>query len=90
MLRDKPVYMVTRTRKLSPHRGKIKVWCVGIECPDPAKVALYNTFEELPKWIQRKVAVLDMAGATYIKDIGTCLSADSYSIERTQEDEEDE
>ena len=100
MSKDKPVYMVRlETGTLADHRGKIKVWCIGLECPDPDHREIYDSFEELPKWMQRKITVLDMMqtqrrgklrlGGEKVEGVGTAFG-DSYQIIKDEEDENDE
>lgn len=101
MSKDKAgaVYMVKlETGTLSDYRGKIKVWCVGIECPDPDMRKIYDSFEELPTWIRRKIAVLDMMqtrrmgklrlGGESVDGVGTAMGT-TYSVIRSEEDEDD-
>lgn len=100
MSKDKPVYMVKlETGTLADHRGKIKVWCIGLECPDPDHREIYDSFEELPKWMQRKITMLDMVQsrkmgklslvAPSIDGVGTAFGT-SYQIIKDEEDEDDE
>jgi len=99
MSKDKPVYMVKlETGTLADHRGKIKVWCIGLECPDPNEREIYDNFEELPKWIQRKITILDMVQSRErgklsvlpprVDGVGTAFGT-SYQIIKDEDDEDD-
>ena len=62
MLTDQPASTIYRIH-IDPD-NTVDVTCIGLESVDSALEGTYDSLDELPEWVQGRIAVLSMLSAT--------------------------
>ena len=77
---DDNIYRVV----IYPNTKSVLVSCFGMEGVDVAVEGAYDSVDELPKWIQRKLAVLTMLKvADSLPDTGRRIDEDTFWVYRS-------
>ena len=67
-----------------PNTKSVLVSCFGMEGVDVAVEGAYDSVDELPKWIQRKLAVLTMLKVDdSLPDTGRRIDEDTFWVYRS-------
>lgn len=80
---DDNIYRVV----IHPSTNSVSVSCFGMEGVDTAIEGAYDSVDKLPKWIQRKVAVLNMLRVKppmrTVDGVGRRIDKDTFWIYRS-------
>ena len=57
LVTDQPESTIYR---VALHMGRVDVMCIGLERIDSALEGIYDSLDELPQWVQERIAVLSM------------------------------
>ena len=67
--------------RVDPDTKLVNVQCIGMFCVDNKLKAIYNSVDDLPEWVQDKIAVLMIAvEGGFVEGVGY-RSKDSFYIE---------
>ncbi len=79
---DDNIYRVV----IYPNTKSVLISCFGMEGVDVAVEGAYDSVDELPEWIQRKLAVLNMLKVNppmqSVPDVGRRIDADTFWVYR--------
>jgi hypothetical protein len=70
------LYCVT----ISKHTKKVYVSCIGINCVDNELEDVYTSTDELPTWVQNKMAVLMLVDKGKLEGIGYRIEDKKFYI----------
>ena len=76
---------------VDPDTGKVHVTCIGMDCVDDELQSDYNSINDMPEWVQRKIAILMLcdADSNVIDTIGRRASAEKFWIFGGKDDEQE-
>lgn len=80
---DDNIYRVV----IHPNTKSVLVTCFGMEGVDVAVEGAYDSVDELPEWIQRKLSVLNMLKVKppmqAVSDVGRRIDEDTFWVYRS-------
>ena len=80
---DDNIYRVV----IYPNTKSVLVTCFGMEGVDTSIEGAYDSVDELPEWIQRKLAVLNMLKVkppmVAVSDVGRRIDKDTFWVYRS-------
>lgn len=81
LISDDTIYRLT----ISPDTNCVGVVCLGMNSIDTELEGNYNNVDELPKWVQRKLAVLTLCSqGKDINKVGMRIDGNTFWIYHTQ------